>query len=140
MGKLRRVRLDGHGLHGGEPASVLFVREPGPVVVEIGGVPRPVESFRVVSAQFSTTIGDGTALVRTVEHLFAALAGMGIRDGLRVVVQGAEIPVLDGGARALCEALEPRNSPPSRRVVREARIDVDGSIYEFSPCDDVRVE
>ncbi|HEY2367598.1 MAG TPA: UDP-3-O-acyl-N-acetylglucosamine deacetylase, partial [Polyangiaceae bacterium] len=140
MGKLCRVKLTGHGLHGGEPASVELVAEAGPIRIEAAAAARPLESFRVVSTQFSTVIACDAFEVRTVEHLFAALAGLGIRDGLRVVVEGAELPFLDGGARAFCEALEPRDQPPSKRVVRAARFEIDGSTYELEPREDVRVE
>ncbi len=134
------MKLTGHGLHGGEPASVELVPEPGPIRIEVAGTARPLESFHVVSTQFSTVIGCGAFDVRTVEHLFAALAGLGIREGLRVVVEGGELPFLDGGARAFCEALEPRHQPPKACVVRSARLEIDGSTYELEPRDDVRVE
>lgn len=134
------MKLEGHGLHGGEASAVELVIDPGPVRIEREGVVVPLGAFRVVSTQFSTTIGCDSFEVRTVEHLFAALAGLGIREGLRVVVTGGEVPFLDGGARAFCEALEPRRQAPGARVTRAARIDVDGSIYDFAPRDEVRVE
>ena len=141
MGKLRHVRFSGHGLHGGEAVSAELVVEPGPLRIEREGVVRTLDEFRVVSTQFSTVIGCDVFEVRTVEHLFAALAGLGVREGLRVIVRGGELPLLDGGARAYCDALEPRvNEPRRRRVLREARVDVDGSTYEFTPREDVRVE
>jgi UDP-3-O-[3-hydroxymyristoyl] N-acetylglucosamine deacetylase len=140
VGKLCRVKLTGHGLHGGAPASVELVPEPGPIRVEVEGVVRPFEAFHVVSTQFSTVIGCDAFEVRTVEHLFAALAGLGIREGLRIVVTGGEMPFLDGGARSFCDVLEPRRDAPKTRVVRAARFEIDGSIYELEPRDDVRVE
>jgi UDP-3-O-[3-hydroxymyristoyl] N-acetylglucosamine deacetylase len=140
VGKLCRVKLEGYGLHGGEPASVELLAEAGPIRIERDGVVRAIEAFRVVSTQFSTAIGCDAFEVGTVEHLFAALAGLGVREGLRIVVRGAELPLLDGGARAFSTALEPRADPPRTRVVRDAHVDVDGSTYEFSRRDDVRVE
>jgi UDP-3-O-[3-hydroxymyristoyl] N-acetylglucosamine deacetylase len=43
--------------------------------------------------------------VRTVEHLLAALAGLGI-DNARITVDGPELPLLDGSAQGWVEAIE----------------------------------
>jgi UDP-3-O-[3-hydroxymyristoyl] N-acetylglucosamine deacetylase len=130
-------------LHGGKPATVELVAEAGPLRIEREGVSRPLEAFHVSSTQFSTTIACDAFAVRTVEHLMSALAGLGVRDGLRVVVTGDELPLLDGGARAWCaelDALGLRRRPPERRVTRSERLEVDGAVYEFLPGDAVRVE
>jgi UDP-3-O-[3-hydroxymyristoyl] N-acetylglucosamine deacetylase len=82
------------------------------------------------------TTRDGRLRIGTVEHLFAALGSMSIRDGVVVEVEGPEIPLLDGGARAFVSALaelELDRSPPPLRIVRSARIDVGSSSYVFAP-------
>ena len=132
----------GAGLHGGKPAEIELVAEAGPVRIERDAVVREVADFRLADARFSTAIACEAFAVRTVEHLFAALAGLGIREGVRVVVRGEEIPLLDGGAAAfasdlLALGIAPR--PPPLRVTREARIEVEGSAYVFAPGDDTHV-
>jgi UDP-3-O-[3-hydroxymyristoyl] N-acetylglucosamine deacetylase len=132
----------GIGLHGGKPAVALLVAEPGPVRIERGGVICALAELRVLGTRFSTTVGCDAFSVGTVEHLFAALAGLGVRDGVRIVVQGDELPLLDGGARAFAEdvaALGIAARPAPLRVTREARIEVDGSEYFFAPGDGTRV-
>jgi UDP-3-O-[3-hydroxymyristoyl] N-acetylglucosamine deacetylase len=85
--------------------------------------------------------------VELVEHLFAALGGLGIQHGVAVAVTGPEIPLLDGGARAFCDAialLELTRSPSPLRVTRSTRYEIEGARYELDPgpatCIDVDVE
>jgi UDP-3-O-acyl N-acetylglucosamine deacetylase len=58
----------------------------------------------VVSTLRGTTLGRGEARVGSVEHLMAALYGMGV-DNVRVEVNGSELPACDGSARDWVEAL-----------------------------------
>ncbi len=51
----------------------------------------------VIDTQLATTIGDSGVRVRTVEHLMAALYGLGI-DNVLVRVWGEEIPIMDGSS------------------------------------------
>jgi UDP-3-O-[3-hydroxymyristoyl] N-acetylglucosamine deacetylase len=51
----------------------------------------------VSDTAFSTTLGYDGAKIRTVEHILAALSGLGI-DNLIVEVNGPEIPILDGSS------------------------------------------
>jgi len=51
----------------------------------------------VTDTAFSTTLGHNGVRIRTVEHVLAALAGLGI-DNVIVEVNGPEIPILDGSS------------------------------------------
>jgi len=51
----------------------------------------------VIDTAFATTIGHNGVKIRTVEHILAALAGLGI-DNIYVEVTGPEIPILDGSS------------------------------------------
>jgi len=97
------ISCTGVGLHSGatvqltlRPAAagsgVVFVRTDLSPAVEIAARPE-----NVVDTSFATTLGVGSARVGTVEHLMAALSGMGI-DNARVEDNGPEIPVMDGSA------------------------------------------
>jgi UDP-3-O-[3-hydroxymyristoyl] N-acetylglucosamine deacetylase len=74
---------------------------------------------------------------RTVEHLFGALAGLGAHRGIEVELDADELPLLDGGASAWCEAiasLGPVDSgPPRLEVKRPGRVQVLASDFEFTP-------
>ena len=93
----------GVGLHTGarvaltlRPAApgtgLVFVRTDGPHPVEI-----PARGEFVIDAALATTLGRGGVKIATVEHVLAALAGLGV-DNCRVEVDGPEVPIMDGSA------------------------------------------
>ncbi len=51
----------------------------------------------VIDSAYATTIGNEVTKIKTVEHLLAALSGLGI-DNATVELDGPEIPILDGSA------------------------------------------
>ena len=140
------IRLQGFGLHTGAEASVTLVAEPGPLRLERGGIAREMGDFRVAATRRATDIACDAFAVATVEHLFAAFAGLGVRAGCRVVVEGpaGELPLLDGAALAWMRALETLGFEPtagaSLRVVKAGIVEVEGSTYAFEPSATTRVE
>lgn len=130
-------RLEGFGLHRAKPASVSFARCEGPstlngVTLE-GWVPAPSER--------STAIARGEDTLATVEHLFAAVAALRAFDGLAITVEGPEVPLLDGGARAFVDAIGPIAPAPPRLVVaRDSEIVVGDARYAFRRAEGVLVE
>jgi len=98
-----KVSCTGVGLHSGAqitltlvPArantGIVFVRTDLDVPVEI-----PARSEFVVDTTMATTIGRNGVRIGTIEHLMAALAGLGI-DNCRVELDGPEVPIMDGSA------------------------------------------
>lgn len=132
--------FEGQGLHTGARARVRLVREAGPARLRAwgGGAEVRIGALAVGAAARSTSVeaGDGRLAVRTVEHLFAALAALPVYEGVVVEIDGPEIPLVDGGARAFLDALERlgvRSSPPPLVVRREASIEIGASRYDFAP-------
>lgn len=106
----RRVWGEGVGLHSGQvtefticPAPVdtgiVFIRTDVCPPIEI-----PASADCVVSTCLATTLGRHGASVQTVEHLVAALAGLGI-DNARIEIGGPEVPILDGSAAAFVDLI-----------------------------------
>jgi len=102
--------LSGIGLHTGEavqvrvlPAAIgqgrYFVRTDLPTSPTI---PAGVEA--VSQTLLSTELGTGNARVRTIEHLLAALVGMGV-DNARIELDAPEAPLLDGSAMQWTDAI-----------------------------------
>ena len=97
----KRVSCTGVGLHSGKPATLTLA----PAAADGGisfvrmdlGVEIPARNENVADTMLSTNLANGAARVHTVEHVLAALHGMGI-DNCRVEVDGPEIPILDGSA------------------------------------------
>lgn len=109
------ISQTGIGLHSGVEVQVTI----SPAAVNAGRVfvrsdlpDSPVIPAAVASVKqtlLSTELAVGPATVRTVEHLLAALVGLGI-DNVRVEVNGPEMPLLDGSARVWAEALQAAGS------------------------------
>ncbi len=99
--------LSGVGLHTGNftTVKVLPTQEPSPVSsgryfvrVDLPGQPAIATHVDAVHQTIlSTELANGEARVRTVEHLLAALAGMGVSHA-RIEIDGPEVPLLDGSA------------------------------------------
>jgi UDP-3-O-[3-hydroxymyristoyl] N-acetylglucosamine deacetylase len=104
------IALTGVGLHSGHSATVRVLAAPaghGLVFhrVDLPGAPAvPARYDGVTETMLSTALGPDHARVRTVEHLLAALYGMGISDA-RIEVDGPELPVLDGSAAPYVEGI-----------------------------------
>jgi UDP-3-O-[3-hydroxymyristoyl] N-acetylglucosamine deacetylase len=97
----KRVSVTGVGLHSGKPASLTLAPaapDSGITFVRMDlGVEIPARADLVVDTVLSTSLAVDRARVATVEHVLAALTGLGI-DNCRVEVDGPEIPILDGSA------------------------------------------
>lgn len=104
------IRQSGVGLHTGVTTHVrLLPAAAGQgryfVRVDIPSQPLIPAQVEVVSQTLlSTQLGRDEATVRTVEHLLAALAGLGV-DNARIEIDGSELPLLDGSARMWTEAI-----------------------------------
>jgi UDP-3-O-[3-hydroxymyristoyl] N-acetylglucosamine deacetylase len=97
------IRATGVGLHTGE--KVYLTLRPAPtdtgVVFIRSDVDAPVEiraiTENVGDTTLATTIGSGDIRISTIEHLMAALSGLGV-DNVYVEVSGPEMPIMDGSA------------------------------------------
>ncbi|HET7342811.1 MAG TPA: UDP-3-O-acyl-N-acetylglucosamine deacetylase, partial [Methylomirabilota bacterium] len=98
----RSVTLEGVGLHSGKRVKVRLSPAPADygVVFRAGadGEPIPAAPESVVDSHYATTLGRNGSRIQTVEHLMAAAAGLGV-DNLDVVVDGCEVPAMDGSAK-----------------------------------------
>lgn len=97
------VNCTGIGLHSGEKVNISL--KPAPVNTGIKFVRKDLPGSPVIDARFenvidttlATTIGHNGCRVSTIEHLMAALFGLGI-DNVIVELDGPEVPIMDGSA------------------------------------------
>ncbi len=103
-------QVSGIGLHSGKETTVkispaekgkgrYFVRTDLP---ETSYIPAHIDSVK--TTMLSTELANNSATVRTVEHLLATLCAFGLED-VKIEIDGAEVPLLDGSAKMWCEEL-----------------------------------
>jgi UDP-3-O-[3-hydroxymyristoyl] N-acetylglucosamine deacetylase len=104
------VCCTGIGLHSGLTTQVRILPAPpdtGRYFVRVDLPDRPsilAHVSAVGSTMLSTELGSGGASVRTIEHLLAALWGLGV-DNACIEIDGPEAPLLDGSALVWTEAI-----------------------------------
>lgn len=124
--------FEGVGLHTGERCKIRlhpaeFTREEADLAIPKGvtrchitvrkeGHAFPARWEFVVDTTRATVLGDGAVKISTVEHLMAALWMTGITHCVIEVVQGNEVPILDGSALPFVEAIRTHSQPLSPSV------------------------
>lgn len=88
----------------------------------------------VVDTSRGTTLEHHGARVSTIEHLLAALVGMGV-DNVLIELDGPEVPILDGSARLFIEAIDSVGvqKQDARRIV----YNIDTNIHFYDPVKNV---
>jgi len=103
------IEVVGIGLHKGEPISLRL--EPLP---EDSGIvfyrkdlalSIPLSPKSVIDTKMATVIGNEKGFISTIEHFLSAIYAYGI-DNLRVIVDGNEMPIMDGSAISFCLLLD----------------------------------
>lgn len=102
--------MEGIALHSG--AAVQLRLEPAPADTGIvwirsdrpGSQPIPASPEHLMPAERCTALGRSGVRIQTVEHVMAALSGMGV-DQCRIVVDGPEPPAGDGSALPFVEMI-----------------------------------
>ncbi len=103
------VEVVGIGLHKGEPiklrlepldvdAGIIFYRED--LAMRI-----PLSPDSVIDTRMATVIGNEKGYISTIEHFLSAVYAYGI-DNMRVIVDGNEMPIMDGSSISFCLLLE----------------------------------
>jgi UDP-3-O-[3-hydroxymyristoyl] N-acetylglucosamine deacetylase/3-hydroxyacyl-[acyl-carrier-protein] dehydratase len=89
----------------------------------------------VTDTSRGTTLQVGDAKVSTVEHILAALVGLGV-DNLLIELNGPEIPIMDGSSAPFIEAIE--KVGVLEQEAAKAWYSIDENIFHYD--EDKRVE
>jgi UDP-3-O-[3-hydroxymyristoyl] N-acetylglucosamine deacetylase len=104
----------------------------------------PASADNVVDTRSATTVGAFGVKVRSIEHLMAALGGLGI-DNVLVDTNAEELPAADGSAKPFVDLLESAGcmtlpAPRQELVVEEPiRVGDDSRWLEIVPSDAFRI-
>ena len=102
-----KIILTGKGLHSGQDCKLTIEPCDSPEVLMRSGdneLPLRELSLSGTNRGSDYIFPDGTR-VRTCEHVLSALAGLDIWSGVRLIVEGGEMPALDGCSRTVCDEL-----------------------------------
>lgn len=105
------VSISGRGLHTAQQVTVTVMPAPADFGIRFERTDLPgnpvvkATPYTVFDTSRGTSIREGDAQVHTIEHLMAALAGLGI-DNILVKTVGPETPILDGSSRIYVEMLK----------------------------------
>ena len=144
------IKAFGVGLHSGDPISlelkpappdtgIIFKRTDIDPVVEI-----KARAENVSDTTLSTTLCNKEVKISTVEHLLAALAGLGI-DNAYVEVNAAEIPIMDGSAGPFVFLIQSaginEQKKPKKfiRIKEKVRVELNDAWAEVCPFEGFKV-
>ena len=141
----REINAQGTALHAGKTVTMtLSPADSGTGVVfrrsDADNATIPARYDAVVETNLGTVIGDGAVKVGVIEHLMAAVAGIGI-DDMVVTLDGPEPPILDGDALSyfkLLEAAGTKNQPGARhaiKVTRPVEVTIKDAVIRLLPSD-----
>ncbi len=108
------ISIAGIGVHSGAPVRITLFPAPAGNGIQFRRINLPNGASRTLRAhvdhvgdtQLCTVLGDAEqGQVSTVEHLMAALRGLGV-DNAVISIDGSEMPIMDGSARPFVEAIE----------------------------------
>jgi UDP-3-O-[3-hydroxymyristoyl] N-acetylglucosamine deacetylase len=147
----REIVIKGIGVHSGAQVSLIihpaeansgynFYLQGGSRLTHIPG------DFRAVSdVMLCTVLSSKGASVATVEHLLAALRGLGV-DNADIEIDGQEVPIMDGSAEPFVDAIEEaglRDLEEPRRYIkvrRPVQVKHGESVAEIFPYNGFRVD
>ena len=104
----------------------------------------PADARIVGETMLGTTLIQGDAKVSTVEHLMAALAGLGI-DNLYVDLSAPEVPIMDGSSAPFVFLLQSAGMAEQNvakkfiRVTNKVRVEEDDKWAQFNPHEGFKV-
>ncbi|MBV8171255.1 MAG: UDP-3-O-[3-hydroxymyristoyl] N-acetylglucosamine deacetylase [Candidatus Eremiobacteraeota bacterium] len=142
----REFTLRGVGLHTGNRCAATIAPAPADAgfSFQVAGATIPATPDAVRSTTRCTTLAGPSGVVNTVEHVLAALSGMGV-DNAAIAVEGDEIPILDGSALPFAQEIKKaglREQAQERRYleVREpAWFEEDGKLLAVLPADEFSI-
>ncbi|MGH7652184.1 MAG: UDP-3-O-acyl-N-acetylglucosamine deacetylase [Gemmatimonadaceae bacterium] len=141
----RPAVLAGTGLHLGVECTITFRPATGRQGIIFrrtdrpGALPIRAHVSEVSGSERRTQLGNGDDAIHTVEHVLAAVSGLGI-DDLTIEMDGPEPPILDGSAAPFVEALSAAGSatldgePDFLDLSEPVRIIDGASVYEAYPA------
>src|SRR5678816_2223086 len=130
----KAVSISGTGLHTGVLVDMkLSPAHPGfGLQFQRGDIPGSAmikaDCDLVTDTSRGTTLQLGDARISTVEHILAALTGMGVDNAL-IEINGPEIPIVDGSSQPFIELIE--DAGVTEQEATKAWYSIEENIYYY---------
>ncbi len=147
----KEIKCSGIGLHSGQRVSLNLRpadEDTGIIFVHNGANGQHIldlSPHNVSSTDLATTIGTNGIQISTVEHLLAAIIGLGI-DNIHIEVDGTELPIMDGSSASfvfLIRSAGIRKQHKSRKVMafkRPLMFREDNRWISVAPYDGMKIK
>jgi UDP-3-O-[3-hydroxymyristoyl] N-acetylglucosamine deacetylase/3-hydroxyacyl-[acyl-carrier-protein] dehydratase len=128
------ANISGTGLHTGVLVDMKLVPAHPGFGIQFHRIDLPNSSYVKADCDFvtdtsrGTTLQNGDARVSTVEHLLAALVGMGV-DNVLFELNGPEIPIMDGSSQPFIELIE--DAGLAEQEAAKAWYSLEENIYHY---------
>ncbi len=147
------VSLSGTGVHSGAPVSIALCPADADTGIrfllsngDADGTEIAANPRSVTGVTLCTVLGDGNgASIATVEHLLAALCGLGVDNAL-IEIDSSEVPIMDGSAARFVEAIDEAGlaelDAPRRylKVLKRISVEDAGAYGELAPNNGFHVD
>jgi len=147
------ISLTGTGVHSGAPVSITLCPADGDTGLrflisngDADGIEIAADHQWVTGVTLCTMLGDGNgASIATVEHVLAALRGLGVDNAL-IEIDSAEVPIMDGSAAPFVEAIDEVGltelDTPRRflKVLKPVCVEDGGAVGELIPHNGFRLD
>jgi UDP-3-O-[3-hydroxymyristoyl] N-acetylglucosamine deacetylase len=140
------ISLTGTGVHSGAPVNIALCPADGDTGIRFllsnhhaDGTEIAANQQSVTGVTLCTVLGNGNgASIATVEHLLAALRGLGVDNAL-IEIDSTEVPIMDGSAARFVEAIDEVGlaelEAPRRflKVLKQVSVKDAGAYGELTP-------
>jgi len=147
------IALTGTGVHSGAPVSIILYPADSDTGLRFLLSNGDADSTEIAADQrwvtgvtLCTVLGDGNgASVATVEHLLAALRGLGVDNAL-IEIDSPEVPIMDGSAARFVEAIDEVGlaelDAPRRylKILKTVSVEDGGAYGELSPYNGFHID
>jgi UDP-3-O-[3-hydroxymyristoyl] N-acetylglucosamine deacetylase len=147
------ISLTGTGVHTGAPVSISLCPADGDTGLRFllsnghaDGTEIIADQRSVTGVTLCTVLGDGNgASIATVEHLLAALRGLGVDNAL-IEIDSCEVPIMDGSAARFVEAIDEVGlaelEAPRRflKILKRIAVEDAGAYGELLPYNGFRLD
>ncbi len=107
------IEFSGYGVHSALPSTLTLEPAPADSGIRVRRIldddkiagPVPIHISRIADTHLCTTLDLGDSVtIATIEHVVAALSGLGVDNAL-ISVKGSECPIIDGSAMPFVEGI-----------------------------------